>query len=124
MTVSQEIARGQVDTIDVHQVRITAIVLLNELHERPMKVVLVDAPDQRHQGHRIRVVESRPPKWYLEISKGWGYSKRGQGLFHRNRFVPALERILDGKHRHTAYEKAAMTVIEHAIENPEEVFQP
>ena len=129
---TRNLEKGQIDCID-HMTEQEAIQgLLADLENNKMKVVLVPAPEPRHGlhiegrgGHMIRAVESRPPKWYLEIAASWGYDKKGRGRIERKKFVRALERIKDGKpsyHKNDSYYSACKAIIRKAIEVPEEVF--
>ena len=76
-----------------------------ELRASPMRVILAPAPRPHHSGHKIRVVESRPPAWYMEI-----YRRRW--WFKRARFLAALDRISRGDRRWTYYTRMAVELIQ------------
>lgn len=65
--------------------------MIEDLNANQMSVVLVPAPEQRHSGHMVRVVESRPPEWYMDL-----YQIKGRKTFKRHRFMDALGRIKKG----------------------------
>ncbi len=67
--------------------------MIRELRENPMLVVLLPAPDPQHTGHCIRAVISRPPGWYMDRF----YHSRGRKTFKRQRFLRALQRVVEGK---------------------------
>lgn len=83
-----------------------------------MKVIIVPAPEPKHSGHKIRVVESRPPSWYMEKC----YSTKGRKTFKRHRFIDALKNISKGTGFDSEYGKLAVTVCEHALTDPEDFY--
>ncbi len=89
-----------------------------------MSVVLVPAPDPQHEGHMIRVVAERPPRWYLDIAASWGYKSKRQGRFERLHFLYMLRKIENGERcrQKSPYWDAACNIVERTIEVPEEVF--
>ncbi len=91
---------------------------------RRMTVVLVPAPDPQHENHMIRIVAERPPRWYLEIASRWGYDAKRRGRFERLHFLHMLRKIEDGKvcRQKSPYWDAALSIVEQAVSNPEEVF--
>jgi len=113
---------GQIDALDEMEFQKTLDMLLAHLESQPMRVVLVPAPDPRHSGHKIRVVESRPPKWYLDIAARWGYWRRGQGRFERRKLMRAINRIREGVYYGGPYEEAILETVKHAQRDPEEIF--
>lgn len=96
----------------------TAAELLRDLKNNPMRVILIPAPDPQHSGHKIRVVESRPPAWYFRTC----YSIKGRKTFKRHRFVTALSRIKRGYFNDCTYEQIAMEAIKTALIDPEDFF--
>ncbi len=60
--------------------------LINDLQEHKLKVVLVEAPEPKFDGHKIRIVESRNPEWYSKLYHSYS-------SFRRDRSLRALERI-------------------------------
>ncbi len=67
--------------------------MLRQLQDSPMQVVLMPAPEPKHEGHCVRVVISRPPDWYMRNF----YSKRGRKTMKRARLIQALKRIVAKK---------------------------
>ncbi len=65
---------------------------LQELLEHRLKVVLIDAPDPRFPGHKVRAVDDCNPDWYRRL-----YRERPH--FRRDRSIDALTRIRDGHDR-------------------------
>jgi hypothetical protein len=41
--------------------------LYHDLKENKQKVVLIDPPDKKHSGHKMRTLETKPPKWFSEL---------------------------------------------------------
>lgn len=77
---------------------------LVDLAEERNRILLVPAPEQHFPSHKIRVIESRNPRWYIEFgARYW----RGPRQFDLKRFrvVRALERVVAGKVRGNGYEK-------------------
>ncbi len=83
-----------------------------------MRVILVDAPNPRHHGHKIRAVESRPPDWYMRHC----YSKKGRKTFKRKKFIDALDNIAKGKHQVRVYERIALEAIALERRDPEAFY--
>jgi hypothetical protein len=75
------------------------------LEEERNQIDLVPAPDPHFVGHKIRVVASRNPKWYVEFgSRFW----RGERQFDlkRSRVEKALDRVaIKRRVRGNGYEK-------------------
>lgn len=95
-----------------------AMDLVEDLKRSPMRVILIPAPDPRHSGHKIRVVESRPPRWYMEFV----YPELGRKTFKRHRFIEACKRVAKGNVFGTIYEKLALKIIEMREQGDEEGF--
>lgn len=62
--------------------------LIENLNYSCLEVILVPAPVQRHEGHKIRVAINKNPEWYREIYHSWCTDH-----FKRHRAVEALQRI-------------------------------
>ena len=60
--------------------------LSQQLKDNRLKVVLIPAPESRHYGHKIRVVESRNMEWYREMYVKYRH-------FRRDRSLKSLQRI-------------------------------
>ncbi len=60
--------------------------LYSELVENRLKVVLVPARVERYEGHMIRAVESKNPRWYRDLYQATPHLKR-------RRTLNSLERI-------------------------------
>jgi hypothetical protein len=76
---------------------------LRDLDEFRNQIMLVPAPEKNFDSHKIRVVASRNPDWYIAFgARFW----RGRE-FHlkRSRVERALERVVSGKVRGNGYEK-------------------
>lgn len=65
---------------------------LRELDECRLEVGLAPAPDQRHEGHQIRVVSNRNPPWYQEFFA----TRPPRCWVKRARVVRALGRVAGG----------------------------
>lgn len=113
---------GQIDAIDEMEFQKTLTMLLQSLEASPMKVILMDAPEKKHEGHKIRVVESRPPTWYLNLCERWGYRSGGRGYFIRYRFINAMNRARDGVFTGGSYMEALLETVKAAQRDPEEIF--
>ncbi len=63
--------------------------MLRELEATRLRVVLIPAPDRRHSGHKIRVVEQRNPAWYRELCANY-LTHRSRPHRRRPKFVDTL----------------------------------
>jgi len=85
--------------------------LYRELKTEQYCVIRVDAPEQRHALHGIRVVESRNPSWYRDLyfaHAKWVRERKGKppaahGNFRRDNSLDALLRISEGRDRPTLF---------------------
>ncbi len=77
---------------------------LVELDQEHNKIGLVPAPDPSFDGHKIRVIESRNPKWYSEFGVRYWRNPRQFDL-KRGRVIKALERVAKGRVRGNGYER-------------------
>ena len=64
--------------------------LIAEMQQHRLEVILVDAPEQRHYGHKIRLAINHNPPWWSEM-----YANHPCKL-NRKCFMDALERIRIG----------------------------
>jgi hypothetical protein len=76
---------------------------LEELETNFNKIGFAPAPQQNFDGHRIRVVESRNPDWYVEYGRKFWRGPRQFDL-KRARVVKALKRVVGGRVRGNGYE--------------------
>lgn len=65
---------------------------LEDLEIHRNTIVLVPAPDQHFVGQKVRVQESKNPKWYIEFGIPFWRSRRSFQL-KRSRVVKALKRV-------------------------------
>jgi hypothetical protein len=80
---------------------------LEELESQHNRITLVPAPDPHFDSHKIRVVESRNPQWYIDFgAKYW----RGTRQFDlkRARVTRALKRVVAGRMRGNGYERVLL----------------
>jgi len=77
---------------------------LEALEREQNRIALVPAPDPHFDGHKIRVVESRNPSWYIAFGRRFWRNPR-QFCLKRVRVVRALERAAAGRIRGNGYEK-------------------
>ncbi len=114
--------KGQIDALDELSFQDTLTALVLDLEANPMRVILVPAPEPKHEDHKVRLVESRPPPWYIKLCESWGYDKKRRGYFRRQRFLMAMNRVRDGVFTGGSYLQAVLDVVKHAQRDPEEVF--
>lgn len=77
---------------------------LLELESQFNRIGFAPAPSQNFDGHRIRVIESRNPEWYIEFGKKYWRGPRQFGL-KRTRVEKALKRVAAGRMRGNGYER-------------------
>jgi hypothetical protein len=77
---------------------------LRDLEEFRNQIMLVPAPEKNFDSHKIRVVASRNPDWYVGFGKRYWNGPRRFGL-KRSRVERALKRVVSGKIRGNGYEK-------------------
>jgi hypothetical protein len=65
--------------------------LIGEMNQSELDVILVDAPDQRHYGHKIRMAVNHNPPWWSEM-----YMNHPIKL-DRKCFLDALKKVYEGK---------------------------
>jgi hypothetical protein len=84
-----------------------ATYMLEELDHNHLDVVLVDAPQKRHHGHRIRVAQGQNPLWYQELAASLTKARSRPRRHHRHdsdirRYLVrgALQRLSQGNPRY------------------------
>lgn len=77
---------------------------LEELEIHFNRIGFVPAPSKNFDGHKIRVVESRNPDWYIEYGQKFWRGPRQFDL-KRARVVKALKRVVNGRVRGNGYER-------------------
>ena len=77
---------------------------LEELESQRNRIALVPAPDPHFDSHKIRVIESRNPAWYIEFGKKYWHGPRQFDL-KRTRVAAALKRVVAGRVRGNGYER-------------------
>lgn len=117
---------GQLDALDEAAFQETLQYLIADMDGNPMRVVMVDAPEQRHSCHKVRRVESRPPPWYLNLCAQWGYAttspRMRQCKFRRQHFITAINQFAAGLHPKGAYADAVLQCVKAAQRDPEEFW--
>lgn len=88
--------------------RMAAELLLDELEQNRLTVILVPAPQPRHESHFIRVASERNPWWFRSLNT--------HQEVRRDRTLAALTRIVEGKENGGADEKRLQGIIERQIE--------
>lgn len=83
---------------------------LEELETRRNKIALVPAPDSHFEGHKIRVIESRNPDWYIKFGAKYWKSERQFDL-RRHRVENAFRRVLSGRVRGNGYERELLSFL-------------
>jgi len=106
--------------------------LLNE-----PRTILIPAPQQKHSGHKIRVVDSYAPKWYIELNNTYGceFNSRSRTTnrvktyrssnYQRCRALDSFERIILGKdlnEKKSSYDKINRELIFEDLTNEENSY--
>ena len=91
-----------------------ALVELDQEHNR---IGLAPAPEPSFDGHKIRVIESRNPKWYSEFGVRYWKTPRQFDL-KRDRVIKALERVAKGRVRGNGYEKDLLKWLKEKLGSP------
>ena len=93
--------------------------MMSSLQYNHLKVVLMPAPEQRHQGHMIRVAVGHNAAWYKDF-----VAARGKHT-DRQRVMAALRRVIDGKAPKGVYDfeifEAVKDYMINFIEDPDAV---
>lgn len=95
------------------EIRAKALNLLEELQERQLEVCLVEAPERRHAGHKIRVVCNSNPVWYRRLCAQYVSNRKGRKTrtkIKRASTIEALNRIASGTAR-TEYDRRILNVL-------------
>lgn len=77
---------------------------LQDLQTSRNRIVLVPAPEPHFDGHKVRVVENRNPRWYIEFIGSYWRGPRQLNV-KRSRIEKALRRIVSGRVRGNGYEE-------------------
>jgi len=64
--------------------------LYHHLEQNKLKIILIPAPEQKHCGHKIRMVDQYNPQWYSELYHSLPH-------FRRDRSLRSLQRIDKGE---------------------------
>lgn len=83
---------------------------IDELGSQRNRIALVPAPDQHFHSHKIRVIESRNPGWYIEFGKKYWRGPRQFDL-KRSRVEKALQRVVNGRVRGNGYERELLPLL-------------
>lgn len=83
---------------------------LEELEIHFNKIGFAPAPSQNFDGHKVRVVESRNPDWYIEFGKKFWRGARQFDL-KRCRVEKALKRVVSGRVRGNGYEQDLLKLL-------------
>jgi len=59
--------------------------LYSDLLNNKLTIVLIPAPDPRHDCHMVRAVESENPGWYQGLYSSYNYFRRDRSLMALNR---------------------------------------
>lgn len=81
------------DSFLLDVIRLEAKDLLKELKENKLEVILIPAPEQKFEGHMIRVSQNRNPDWYVRL-----YNSSKESL-KRNWTIQSLSKIAENKIR-------------------------
>ncbi len=80
---------------------------LVDLEQQQNRIILIPAPDPHFEGHKIRVIESRNPQWYIEFGASYWKGDR-QFTLKRSRVVQALQRVVKGRVRGNGHEREVL----------------
>lgn len=104
--------------------------MLHSLREGRLDVGLATAPDPRHSGHRIRVVNGQNPEWYQELCSQYTVHRRNTrkrlGKKHhdtrirRKRIIQALTTLHAGRGARSWYADDLLRAAEDLWEEWEE----
>lgn len=77
--------------------------MLDELQDRKLEVGLVSAPEEKHTGHCVRLVETTNPDWYRQLCRMYPRSRQRNRKekftdpnFCRSHIKGVLSRLLNG----------------------------
>jgi len=94
-----------------------AIQLIRSLEAKRLRVSLVPAPDPRHSGHKVRVVEEQNSAWYRDLCQDYISSRRihpsckkTKTAIKRAHTLRALRKISQG-HRGGLYIERLMPIV-------------
>lgn len=84
---------------DAPNIKMIANDFLQELLSQKLEVVLIPAPEQRHDGHCIRAVQEENPKWYQKFCSIYQSNRKGTRVrtkIKRRETIKALEALRRG----------------------------
>jgi hypothetical protein len=104
--------------------------MLVELRRTRLSVVAVPAPDPRHQGHKVRVVEEQNPWWYREIcsrypsrSKSHKANPQKHTRVKRRRILEALEKMALCQRTASSFEQDILEMAQRELDRWDEEFE-
>lgn len=110
--------------------RLPLRVMLAELTHERLEVALAGAPDPKHCGHRVRVVNGQNPEWYRELCSRYTVRRRNRrkrlGKKHhdtrirRKRIIQALTTLSSGRGAKSWYADDLLRAAEDLLEEWEE----
>lgn len=101
-------------------------VMLHSLRRERLAVGLAEAPEARHCGHLVRVVNGQNPEWYRELCEQYPSYRKHQREKHsqtrisRKRIIKALECLVKGKGSKSWYVRDLISAAEDVREDDEE----
>jgi hypothetical protein len=101
--------------------------MYEELRRTRLSVVVVPAPDPKHQGHKIRVVDEQNPWWYREIcsrypSRSKSHKKNPQKhtRVKRRNILAVLEKMVSVQRTSSSFEQDILEMAQYELERWEE----
>ena len=104
-------------------------IMLAQLRRERLEVGLAEAEEQRHSGHKVRVVTGTNPEWYRELCSRYpSYRQHGRTRHHqtrisRKRIIRALERLTQCKGARSIYAEDLIELAQLERERDEEERQ-
>ncbi len=77
---------------------------LYDLEQNQNRIILAPAPGPHFEGHKIRVVETRNPQWYIDFGAQYWKGDR-EFTLKRSRVIQALQRVVKGRVRGNGHER-------------------
>lgn len=91
--------------------RIGAVDMFYSLNYNQLKVGLVDAPDPRHEGHKVRIALGNNTQWYKDF-----FANRGKNT-DRQRVLDALWRMIKNKKPIGTYDHEIFDAVKEYLQN-------
>ena len=91
-----------------------------QLEQQQNRIILVPAPEPHFEGHKIRVVESRNPQWYIDFGEQYWKGDR-KFMLKRSRVIQALQRVVKGRVRGNGYERELLEWLKIHLPLPQNV---